>query len=75
MTDLEYKKKMLESVLELNSNIDSFGKSFGEGMKKLDEQADDMLRIATEIKRESSILAKSIQRFLKTNITKNKLEK
>lgn len=48
----EQQKKMLESIGTLNENIESFGQSFGEGMKKLDDQADDMLKNMNELKKE-----------------------
>ena len=48
----EQQRKMLESIETLNENIESFGQSFGEGMEKLDEHADDMLKKINEIEKE-----------------------
>jgi len=49
----EQQQKMLEAIDRRNEIIESFGQSFGEGMKKLDDQADDLLKNLKEIKKES----------------------
>lgn len=48
----EQQKKMLEAIGRRNESIESFGQSFGEGMKKLDGHADDMLKKIEEIEKE-----------------------
>lgn len=56
----EQQKKMLDAMGTYNEKIESFGKSFGEGMKKLDEQADDLLEKMVQIKKKSNKLMKLI---------------
>lgn len=56
----EQQKKMLEAIGTYNESIESLGKSFGDGMKKLDEQADDMLEKMSAIKKESNKLMKLV---------------
>jgi len=40
----EQKKKLLEALERRNESIQLLGQSFGKGMEKLGEQADDMLK-------------------------------
>ena len=47
----EQQKKMLEAIERRNESIESLGRSFGEGMKKLDEQADDLLKNMKKLER------------------------
>lgn len=47
----EQQKEMLEAIERRNESIESFGQSLGEGMKKLDEQADDLLKTTKKLER------------------------
>lgn len=58
----EQQKKMLEAIGKRNESIELLGKSFGEGMKKLDEQADDLLEKIGIIKKMSNKLVRLIKR-------------
>jgi len=60
----EQQKKMLEAIAQRNESIESFGKSFGEGMKKLDNQADDLLKNMKKLERTSHKLI-NLPEFLK----------
>ena len=48
----EQQKKMLEAIGRRNESIEMLAQSFGEGMKKLDGQADDLLENVKGIKKE-----------------------
>lgn len=56
----EQQYKILEAVETYNENIELLGKSLGEGMKKLDEQADDMLEKTGQIKKQVNKLMKLV---------------
>lgn len=56
----EQQKKMLEAIGKRNESIELLGKSFGEGMKKLDEQADDLLEKMGAIKEDAKKLVKGL---------------
>lgn len=60
----EQQKEMLEAIARRNESIESFGQSLGEGMKKLDEQADDLLNHMEKIKKQFHKLI-HLPRFLK----------
>ena len=47
----DQQKKMLEAIERRNESIESLGRSFGEGMKKLDDQADDLLKNTKKLER------------------------
>ena len=48
----EQQKKMLEAIDRRNESIELLSQSFGAGMKKLDGQADDLLKTMKGIKAE-----------------------
>ena len=48
----EQQKKMLEAIQRRNESIELLSQSFGKGMKKLDDHADDLLKNLKEIKKE-----------------------
>lgn len=60
----EQQRKILEDVEIYNENIESFGRSLGEGMEKLDEHADDMLEKIGQIKKQVNKLMRTIKAFL-----------
>jgi len=53
----EQQIQLLEAIGKRNDAIESFGKSFGKGMKKLDGHADDMLGQMNGIKKQTRKLA------------------
>ena len=59
----ERQKKMLEAIGKRNESIELLGKSFGDGMKKLDTQADDLLEKTGTIKKKSNKLVRLIKSF------------
>jgi len=47
----EQQKKMLELIIQRNESIKSLRQSVCEGMKKLDEQSDDLLKKLIKLKK------------------------